>query len=275
MQEPVEERIQNPAADTAREVTAQYRRASAACSRALREMVIFGLMLERVEENLITAQKSPNSCNFTETPRRPGETTPLLPVGQDNAAPLTAQKSPFSCNSTVVPRHNGEENQRNDTTGKYSGLLKAWLAENCPEVNYFTAMDYRKAVRGLRRLAHIEDGRPLLIYLGTEPLGDEVLEEVRRRVLGIISHSSLRVLREAARGNALKGSRGLLHGRRALSDEEQRLAAEQLLRELSGRLDAYIRCGWAERVDQTARDDLSRALKGALKSLAQIGGRAK
>ncbi len=221
------------AQDAARQISAQYHAANAAAGAAVKEMVIFGLMLDRVEEEII------------------------------------AQNEQEKRNPPWIPRENKIPVQRGrpSETG-----LRYWLAIHCPEVNYKTAMGYRAAARGVRRLAQIGNDTPLLPLLGDVVFKDEGLETLRQRVISIIQGSSLRVLREAARTNPHKGLDGVLTGRRALTIEETALAAGQLARELGGRVDAYCRAGWAESVTQEERDDLIRSLKTAITYLTEVSG---
>lgn len=224
------------AQDAARQISAQYHAANAAAGAAVKEMVIFGLMLDRVEEEII-AQNEQKKGN-----------RPWI--------------------SDILGR---KSTRRKSTQFKPTGL-KDWLAANCPEVNYKTALAYRAAARGVRRLAQIGNDTPLLPLLGDVVFKDEGLETLRQRVISIIQGSSLRVLREAARTNPHKGLDGVLTGRRALTIEETALAAGQLARELGGRVDAYCRAGWAESVTQEERDDLIRSLKTAITYLTEVSG---
>lgn len=219
--------------DAARQITEQYHLASAAAGAAVKEMVIFGLMLDRVEGEIIAQneQKKENRPRISDI--------------------LTRQDAQFKATE---------------------GNLKAWLSVHCPEINYRTALAYRAAARGVRRLAQIGNDTPLLPLLGNVAFKDEGLEILRQRVISIIQGSSLRVLREAARTNPYKGLDGVLTGRRALSQEETALAAGQLARELGGRVDAYCRAGWAESVSQEERDDLIRSLKTAITYLTEVSG---
>lgn len=219
------------AQDAARQISAQYHAASAAAGVAVKEMVIFGLMLDRVEGEII------------------------------------AQNEQKKENRPWISGRTGREITQFKATG-----LRDWLAVNCPEVNYKTAMGYRAAARGVRRLAQIGNDTPLLPLLGDVVFKDEMLETLRQRVISIIQTSSLRVLREAARTNPHKGLDGVLTGRRALTIEETALAAGQLARELGGRVDAYCRAGWAESVTQEERDDLIRSLKTAITYLTEVSG---
>ncbi len=219
------------AQDAARQISAQYHAANAAAGAAVKEMVIFGLMLDRVEEEII------------------------------------AQNEQKKGNRPWISDILGRKSTQFKPTG-----LKDWLTANCPEVNYKTAIAYRAAARGVRRLAQIGNDTPLLPLLGDVVFKDEGLETLRQRVISIIQGSSLRVLREAARTNPHKGLDGVLTGRRALTIEATALAAGQLARELGGRVDAYCRAGWAESVTQEERDDLIRSLKTAITYLTEVSG---
>ena len=83
--------------------------------------------------------------------------------------------------------------------GPGSTGLKAWLAENAPEVDYKTAMGYKYAASGLLALADKARNRPLLVLMGEQPLSDKEEEEAREQVLSLVSSSSLRLLKAAAR----------------------------------------------------------------------------
>lgn len=76
--------------------------------------------------------------------------------------------------------------------------LKAWLAKECPEVNYKTAYGYMSAADGLRREARLAEGTPLLSLMGVEPVPEARAEKLRLRVQRIIARSSLALLKEAA-----------------------------------------------------------------------------
>lgn len=117
----------------------------------------------------------------------------------------------------------------------FSGLkrrgngLKGWLSEHCPEINYKTAMGYKAAAMGVRRLCRLAEDRPLLPLMGEEALTDEEQEEARETVVRTIAESSLRLLRDAAavqdaRGGAREGA-----GRKRLVEEGQALAEAALV----------------------------------------------
>lgn len=90
--------------------------------------------------------------------------------------------------------------------GGFNGLqkklgvgLKAWLAEHAPEVDYKTAMGYKYAASGLLALADKARNRPLLVLMGEQPLTDAEEEAAREQVLSLVSSSSLRLLKAAAK----------------------------------------------------------------------------
>lgn len=121
------------------------------------------------------------------------------------------------------------------------GGLKAWLAENCPEVNYFTAVGYREAAKGLLAAAKLAADRPLLALMGENPLTDEEEESAREKVMDVIASSSLRLLKAAARADRTELGRpkgGTSEGRRAkdplTASEEWMQRAEAAANELGG-----------------------------------------
>ena len=119
--------------------------------------------------------------------------------------------------------------------------LKAWLAEHAPEVDYKTAMGYKYAASGLMALADKAQNRPLLVLMGEQPLSDKEEEEAREQVLSLVSSSSLRLLKAAAKAERSEVGRpkgGTSEGRRAKPplelSEEWMQRAEAAANELGG-----------------------------------------
>ncbi len=119
--------------------------------------------------------------------------------------------------------------------------LKAWLAEYAPDVDYKTAMGYKYAASGLLALADKARNRPLLVLMGEQPLSDKEEEEAREQVLSLVSSSSLRLLKAAARAERPEVGRpkgGTSEGRRAKPplelSEEWMQRAEAAANELGG-----------------------------------------
>lgn len=119
--------------------------------------------------------------------------------------------------------------------------LKAWLAEHAPEVDYKTAMGYKYAASGLMALADKAQNRPLLVLMGEQPLSDKEEEEAREQVLSLVSSSSLRLLKAAAKAERSELGRpkgGTSEGRRAKEplalSEEWMQRAEAAAGELGG-----------------------------------------
>ena len=125
--------------------------------------------------------------------------------------------------------------------GPGSTGLKAWLAEHAPEVDYKTAMGYKYAASGLMALADKAQNRPLLVLMGEQPLSDKEEEEAREQVLSLVSSSSLRLLKAAAKAERSELGRpkgGTSEGRRAKEplalSEEWMQRAEAASGELGG-----------------------------------------
>lgn len=125
--------------------------------------------------------------------------------------------------------------------GQGSYGLRNWLAENCPEVCYTTAVGYREAAKGLLAAAQLAADRPLLALMGENPLTDEEEESARAKVMEVIASSSLRLLKAAARADRTELGRpkgGTSEGRRAkdplTASEEWMQRAEAAANELGG-----------------------------------------
>lgn len=125
--------------------------------------------------------------------------------------------------------------------GPGSTGLKAWLAEHAPEVDYKTAMGYKYAASGLMALADKAQNRPLLVLMGEQPLSDAEEEAAREQVLSLVSTSSLRLLKAAAKAERSELGRpkgGTSAGRRAKEplalSEEWMQRAEAASGELGG-----------------------------------------
>ena len=110
--------------------------------------------------------------------------------------------------------------------------LKGWLAEHAPEVDYKTAMGYKYAASGLMALADKAKDRPLLVLMGEQPLSDAEEEAAREQVLSLVSSSSLRRLKAAAKADKSevgpkKG--GTSKGKQVVAESEREAeAAEDL-----------------------------------------------
>ena len=135
-----------------------------------------------------------------------------------------------------LKKRGGTFQQKGGTYG-----LKAWLAEHAPEVDYKTAMGYKYAASGLMALADKAQNRPLLVLMGEQPLSDAEEEAAREQVLSLVSTSSLRLLKAAAKAERSELGRpkgGTSAGRRAKEplalSEEWMQRAEAASGELGG-----------------------------------------
>ena len=124
----------------------QYERVGRVSNAALREMVIFGAMLDRIDKALTTQR--------------------------------------FSCKGG-------------------GASLRSWLAENCPGIEYATAMDYKRTTRNYMAYLKLKEDTPLLEMMQADPYDDEKKENLRRQILDTMAHltkSQLRRLTDAPRG---------------------------------------------------------------------------
>ena len=123
----------------------QYERVGRVSNAALREMVIFGAMLDRIDKAL-------SSSRYTRSDNGPGVS------------------------------------------------LRSWLAENCPGIEYATAMDYKRTTRNYMAYLKLKEDTPLLEMMQADPYDDEKKENLRRQILDTMAHltkSQLRRLTDA------------------------------------------------------------------------------
>ena len=126
----------------------QYERVGRVSNAALREMVIFGAMLDRIDKAL-------SSSRYTRSDNGPGVS------------------------------------------------LRSWLAENCPGIEYATAMDYKRTTRNYMAYLKLKEDTPLLEMMQADPYDDEKKENLRRQILDTMEHLTkcqLRRLTDAPRG---------------------------------------------------------------------------
>ena len=170
-------------------LTQQYERVNRASNAALREMVIFGCMLNRIDAALSTNRHNPDGSGVS---------------------------------------------------------MKSWLAEKCPSIEYKTAISYRRTTNNFIEYMKMEKDTPLLeMMTKPDPYADEAKEQMRRQILETISGLTQNQLnnlqdKRGRSGGALKGTVGVAAGRRALTVEEQAADAVAEMRELIGRLHAYV-----------------------------------
>ena len=170
-------------------LTQQYERVNRASNAALREMVIFGCMINRIDAAMSVNRYNPDGKGIS---------------------------------------------------------LRTWLEEKCPSISYSTAMDYRRATNNFIEYMKLEKDTPLLeMMTKPDPYADEAKEQMRRQILETISgltKTELRRLQDkrGRAGGALKGTVGVASGRRALTVEEVAAEAAAEMRELIGRLYAYV-----------------------------------
>lgn len=170
-------------------LTQQYERVNRASNAALKELVIFGCMLNRIDAALSTNRHNPDGSGVS---------------------------------------------------------MKSWLAEKCPSIEYKTAISYRRTTNNFIEYMKMEKDTPLLeMMTKPDPYADEAKEQMRRQILETISGLTQNQLnnlqdKRGRAGGALKGTVGVAAGRRALTVEEQAADAVSEMRELIGRLHAYV-----------------------------------
>lgn len=139
--------------------------------------------------------------------------------------------------------------------GDGSGIsLKSWLSESCPEVNYYRAMSYLQAARGVAKLTHLGDAASVLPYVN----GTNACDAVRREDVRVtLENSSLNILRMASWREDVKASAG----RRALTAYDRAREAAKMVNEALGELTAVIDGEWLKMLPEESRRDFVRALR--------------
>lgn len=196
----------------------QYERVGRVSNAALREMVIFGAMLDRIDKAL-------SSSRYTRSDNGPGVS------------------------------------------------LRSWLAENCPGIEYATAMDYKRTTRNYMAYLKLKEDTPLLEMMQADPYDDEKKENLRRQILDTMAHltkSQLRRLTDAPRGPGRPKGSGAAGTPRAKTAEERVAEAESETREILGKLLAFLRGNWLETVSQQTRDDFARTLRDCADQAVRI-----
>lgn len=201
----------------------QYERVGRVSNAALREMVIFGAMLDRIDKAL-------SSSRYTRSDNGPGVS------------------------------------------------LRSWLAENCPGIEYATAMDYKRTTRNYMAYLKLKEDTPLLEMMQADPYDDEKKENLRRQILDTMAHltkSQLRRLTDAPRGPGRpKGSGAAADGlvRKLSRADEAKAIWNRFLQEAAKRSvkDALPLLGEAEtQVAYDALGDLRALLR---RHLDEFGG---
>lgn len=201
----------------------QYERVGRVSNAALREMVIFGAMLDRIDKAL-------SSSRYTRSDNGPGVS------------------------------------------------LRSWLAENCPGIEYATAMDYKRTTRNYMAYLKLKEDTPLLEMMQADPYDDEKKENLRRQILDTMAHltkSQLRRLTDVPRGPGRpKGSGAAADGlvRKLSRADEAKAIWNRFLQEAAKRSvkDALPLLGEAEtKVAYDALGDLRALLR---RHLDEFGG---
>ena len=155
--------------------------------------------------------------------------------------------------------------------------LKGWLAANCPDVNYKTAMRFKALAEGVQRSCNVPEKVPLSLAMpkndGTAagiPVGVDLpipmsrLEKIQRSVWDLVEGKSARQLQfafAADEGSAGRPKGGTSAGRRALTADERTAAARQTLEGIVSSLGALITSTQARTIPLDARRRAATALK--------------
>lgn len=155
--------------------------------------------------------------------------------------------------------------------------LKKWLAANCPEVNYKTAINYKslaaKCVKmlggGSQAVAVLQDKTEVIPPGEEEPVEVEAKFVERRDEIFGEAKSRRELEQTYFKFMASEGKRGAGRPKgtvaagttRSKSAEERAAEAEVETREILGKVTAFMRGHWLKMVAQQTRDDFVRTLR--------------
>lgn len=175
--------------------------------------------------------------------------------------------------------------------GKDGEGLQAWLAENCPEVNYNTAMGYKalaaKCVKmlggGSQAVAVLQDKTEVVPPGEDAPIEveskfiekrDELFNEVKSR--RELEQTYFKFMASEGKGKAgrpkgTKAAGSVESAVRAKTAEVRSAEAEQEMRELIGKLGAFLtRGGKVQMLSDAAKSDFHRSLVDYAEVLAEL-----
>ena len=166
--------------------------------------------------------------------------------------------------------------------------LQTWLAENCPEVEYKSAMSYKAMAAkcatmiggGTQALAVLQNKETVLAPGSDHDFIDVDAKYLEKRDELFEKADSRRKLEQmwfqfcggkgGRQGGANKGQSGT--GRRALTPVEKAEGAEKRLREIVGSLIAFDQGSNFMKIEHVAQCDLIMALKDIVKSFEDQAG---
>jgi len=148
----------------------------------------------------LTTQKShtPVPINYTLTNGTPAQLAEAVTEQWQRAQDGLIEILKFGALMIRIDTRLGDGNKR---SGEYKGpTLKSWLKDNCPEINYNTAMGYKTAALGLAAAAELPDNMPLLQLMEGDRAFEDDYAEAHARVMDIVSTASISWLKTAGRG---------------------------------------------------------------------------
>ena len=172
-----------------------------------------------------------------------------------------------------------------ETQGRKGAGLQTWLEENCPEINYKTAMGYKSAAAkfvkmiggGSQAVAVLQDKTEVIPPGEDAPIEvdakfiekrDQLFNDVKsRRELEQTYFKFMAHEGKGRQGGANKGQSGT--GRRALTAEEKSDAADVEIRELVGKISAFDKSGKFRMLTAQTQSDIILALKDVVKSFEE------
>lgn len=115
--------------------------------------------------------------------------------------------------------------------GTYKGGdgMKAWLAQNCPEINYKTALDYRTIYERVRAAVKIPDAVDMHDVLEETPGEDKKIEAYRQQIFDFVLDTPIRELKRPGRKSLDEGGTAPVPRKAPTMEERQEASSRDLM----------------------------------------------
>jgi len=166
----------------------------------------------------------------------------------------------------IIPRGDYQDCTSHGGDRKSGTGLKGWLEENCPELNYKTAMGYVAAARNLKMAAMVRDEVPLLAVLDAVDV-DAALAEERGRVMAVIQGSTLRELKSSGTGRPAEKRES---SNLPVTAEMEMATEEEMAHKISDQVDEWMRQrNWTLVRDVNVLESVASCLRAAADNLRE------
>lgn len=107
--------------------------------------------------------------------------------------------------------------------------LAGWLKENCPEINYKTAQDYKAIYERVKTEVKLPDSVSMDKVLDVTPNEDKQLEAFRQQVFEFVLENPIRELKRPGRKSLDEGGTPPVPRRAATIEDRQEASARDLM----------------------------------------------